>query len=504
MLSERQLEALLVVFAQRTQAVTNEYLKRMGEHLRDIGGLSATDVHRLIELKRMNANIEEIKHELAQIAAVMIEDVEAIFYAVAASDECFAREIFTTNHTPTVKYSPISAISSPVERVLKAQLRITQQEMANLSQTTIESALYRKAIDVAVQTVQTGLTGYTSAIRSVMKEAAAEGLKVKYPSGYSRRLDTAVRQNVLDGVRSLNQDIMDQVGKEYGADGVEITAHALCAEDHLPYQGRQYSHKEFDRIQNTLRRPFGMWNCKHTMFPILLGISQPAYTDEELAAFARNSREEITIDGVTMTRYEWTQKQRQLETAVRAQKNIANMAKASGDSAARREAQQNINRLTAEYGKISEAARLIEKKERMTVAGFRAVKTAGELKKPAKHGIIQVAGQPVNVRMKEQKQREHIWGTAEFNRRTEAAKAANKNLPSAFYQDVDIEVLVKKHIGAGVADVNKSGTISEYFDAGHNIGWVYGPASGAYMTTSRVCIRYSKNGWHAFPVLPKE
>ena len=161
------------------------------------------------------------------------------------------------------------------------------------------------------------------------------------------------------------------MGKEYGADGVEITAHALCAEDHLPYQGRQYSHKEFDRIQNTLRRPFGMWNCKHTMFPILLGISQPAHTEAELQAYARNSREEVTIDGVTMSRYEWTQKQRQIETA---QKNIATAAKASGDSIARREAQRNINRLTAEYGKISEAAGLIEKKERMTVAGFRRVK----------------------------------------------------------------------------------------------------------------------------------
>lgn len=388
MLSERQLEELLKVFQQRAQAVTNEYLKRMGEHLKAIGGLKPSDVHRLIELKRMNANIEEVKRELARIAAVMIEDVETVFRDVAASDERFAREIFATNHTPTVKYSPIAGISSPVERILKAQLRITQQEMANLSQTTIESALYRKAIDVAVQTVQTGLTDYTSAIRSAMKEAAAEGLRVKYPSGYARRLDTAVRQNVLDGLRSLNQDVMDQVGKEYGADGVEITAHALCAEDHLPYQGRQYSHKEFDRIQNTLRRPFGMWNCKHTMFPILLGVSQPAYTEAELQAYARNSREEVTIDGVTMSRYEWTQKQRQIETAVRAQKNIANAAKASGDSIARREAQRNINRLTAEYGKISEAAGLIEKKEHMTVAGFRKVKTAEELKKPEKRGII--------------------------------------------------------------------------------------------------------------------
>lgn len=277
-----------------------------------------------------------------------------------------------------------------------------------------------------------------------------------------------------------------------------------CFPNEVLRDNGQFSKKDFEHLQNTLDRPIGQWNCKHITFPILLGISQPAYTDEELAAFARNSREEITIDGVTMTRYEWTQKQRQIETAVRAQKNIAIMAKAAGDDLARREAQRNINALEGQYARITDAAGLTAKKERMRVAGFRAVKTVEALKNKPKNGIIQVAGQPVNVRMKAQKQREHIWGSAEFVRRTENAKAANKNLPSAFYQDLDVEELVKKHIGTGNADVNKSGTISEYFDAGKNIGWVYGPASGAYMTTSRVCIRYSKNGWHAFPVLPKE
>ena len=37
-----------------------------------------------------------------------------------------------------------------------------------------------------------------------------------------------------------------------GANGVEIDAHMLCAEDHLPYQGGQYSNEEFESIQNDL------------------------------------------------------------------------------------------------------------------------------------------------------------------------------------------------------------------------------------------------------------
>lgn len=193
---------------------------------------------------------------------------------------------------------------------------------------------------------------------------------------------------MLDGVRSLNQDVLNQLGKEFGADGIEISAHMLCATDHLPYQGLQFSNKEFERIQNLLDRPFGMWNCKHTMHPILLGISQPAYSREELEMYRQYSTEAVTIDDVTMSRYEWSQQQRRIETAVREQKHIANAAKAVGDPVLRREAQRNINRLSAQYAKIGEVTGLGRQKERMAVAGFRKVKTADELKKPAKDAKI--------------------------------------------------------------------------------------------------------------------
>lgn len=377
MLSERQLEALLKVFEARTQAVTEQYLTLMGEHLRDIGRLSDTDVHRLIQLKRMNANIEIIKREIARAASVMLKDVEEVFRGIAASDQRFAEAVFTENHAPPVKYKPgIGAISTDVERILKAQLKVTRQEMANLSRTTIDSTLYREAVDKAVQLVQTGMTDYTTAIRSAMKKAAAGGLRVVYPSGYARRLDTAVRQNILDGVRALNQDILEQMGKEFGADGVELSAHELCAEDHLPYQGKQFRRKDFDRLQNTLKRPFGIWNCKHTWFPIVMGVTEPTNPPDRLMAYELNSRAQITIDGVTMSRYEWTQEQRRIETNIRAQKDIAVAAKAYGDMPARREAQRNIDAWQELYTRISEAAGVRERPDKMTVAGFRKVKAA--------------------------------------------------------------------------------------------------------------------------------
>lgn len=371
MLSERQLEALLKLYQDRMQAVTDEYLRLMGEHLRDMGSLSPTDVHRLKELKRVGTNVRRMKREIARAANISVKDLEKTFRAVAESDEQFAAQWFTEAYDAPVKGA--AQASKPIERILKAQLRVTAQAFKNLSQTTILSESYRSAVDVAVQTVQAGAVDYRSAIRAAMKKAAVDGLRVKYPSGASRRLDTAVRQNVLDGVRALNNDILRQLGKEYGADGVEISAHYLCAEDHLPYQGRQFSQKEFDALQARLDRPFGMWNCKHTIFPVILGVSEPAHSDRELEEINRNSSRRIDIGGRSLSRYEWTQEQRKIETAVRAQKDIANLAKASGDDVARREAQSKINALMDRYDRITEAAGLETDYKRMYVAGFRSV-----------------------------------------------------------------------------------------------------------------------------------
>ena len=395
MLSERQLEEILQVFRHRAQAVTEEYLIRMGQHLRDIGTISGSDINRLVELKRMNYNMEQIKRQIAKAAEVPLSEVETIFRQVAESDLRFASKIFGTDHTPAIKDNPA------LERILKAQAKITKQTLTNLSQTTILSDGYKNAVDVAVQTAQAGVSDYNSAIRRAMKAAARDGLRVQYPnSGLTRRLDSAVRMNVLDGIRAINQDVMRQVGKEFGADGIELTAHNLCAEDHLPYQGLQMSNKEFDRLQNTiLDRPFGMWNCRHSWHPILLGISQPAYSPEELADFKRNSRERIEIDGVTKTRYEWTQEQRRIETAIRYQKDIAVAAKASGDMVARRECAYMIRELDKYYSKITDAAGLLEKREKMRVAGFSAVKPIDALKNPPKYDIIKADGSKTYMRI---------------------------------------------------------------------------------------------------------
>ena len=102
--------------------------------------------------------------------------------------------------------------------------------------------------------------------------------------------------------------------------------------------------------------------------------------------------------------------------------------------------------------------------------------------------------------MREQKQQEHIFGTVAYNKRLERTKESNKPPQSAFYENVDALTLVSAHMGKGIPKVSSDGAISEYFNAEEKIGMTYSVEIQDYEGTRRVCIRYSKSGWHAFPV----
>ena len=377
MLTDRQMDAALEIFQRRMQSVTDDYYRRMGEHIRQIGQLAPSDVHRLQQLRRMNANLRDVKKRLAQAAGINLRDLEAVLTEAAKVDDRVARKILGVSDASVQLRNNV-----PLQRALQAQLAETAGRLDNLSSSTVVQDSYRKAVDAAVTAVQSGAEDYECAIRRRLRKAGEMGLRVResgtsavaYQSGLTRRVDTAVRMNVLDAMRRMNQRVMEEVGRQFGADGVEIDAHMLCAEDHLPYQGGQYSNEEFQEIQDSLDRPFGEWNCRHTWAPIIMGVSPPAYDSGELEQMRRYSTEEVEIDGVSHTRYEWSQVMRRMETAIREKKDTATLAAAAGDDQLRRQCQGSIEAMVGAYERLSDRTGLGPDFRRTYVAGFRDVK----------------------------------------------------------------------------------------------------------------------------------
>ena len=133
-----------------------------------------------------------------------------------------------------------------------------------------------------------------------------------------------------EAIRIVNQAVADQIGNEIGADGYELSAHMTCAKDHLPVQGHRFTKAEFDKMQNglpfkdekgrnfaPLKRPIGLWNCRHTATPVLLGLSHSRYTDEQLKELENANNATINVGGKDYTAYELSQLMRQVETEIR-------------------------------------------------------------------------------------------------------------------------------------------------------------------------------------------
>ena len=357
-------------------------------------GMWPSDVHRLQQIRRMNRNLSTLRRRIATAANAGEKEIQKAFELIAGEDTRMATKILGMPDTLSV------SSNAYLKNILQAQALETMGRMENLANSTVSSDAYRRAVDTAVSAVQSGVEDYGSAIRRSIREAGQMGLRVRengttaveYASGHTRRLDSAVRMNILDGVRHLNQSIMDEVGRQLGADGIEIDAHMLCAEDHLPYQGRQFSNADFEQIQSSLPRPFGEWNCRHSWHPILLGISRPAFTDDDLRAMQDYSTEQIEIDGRTKTRYQWSQEMRRLESAVRQQKDTATMAKAAGDTQLERRCKGTILQLNEKYKSVADQAGLKPEFQRTFVQGYRDGKAEGGLTRALSAGNMDNAG----------------------------------------------------------------------------------------------------------------
>lgn len=361
-MDDTTLERLLGIFDRRSWEINRQYLIKAAKHLKDIGQLPPSDIHRMAEMRRMNTSLREISREMAALLQRDEADIDAVLAQVAKENDWAARTMlaYGGEKVPLLE-------NEALLRLLEATSRATHETFQNLSNTTIDDSVYRHSIDRAIHAVTTGVSDYGSEIRRCVRELSENGLRVRYPSGRTMRLDSAVRMNVLDGARHVNAESMRILGEGYGADGVEIDAHMLCAEDHLPYQGMQYTLEEFDDIQDGLMRPFGEWNCRHNIHYIVMGVSPRNYTDEELAEMKQFSTEQIEIDGVSKTRYEWSQTMRRLETKARYQNDETEALKAIGDKSGARMSDERSKMIVDAYDKVCKGAGLQPQYNRMYV-----------------------------------------------------------------------------------------------------------------------------------------
>lgn len=361
------------VVAMQYRKISNKYIAMIAKKLREIGELSASDIHKIRQMGMYapHSDVMKIEYEISELSGKTMQELLDVYEAMAEKSISASQDLAIIQGMRIEPYKYNSHLQNTVNAVSK----MTAKTFRNLSNTTairvrftdtegntIHKTMYnayRDAVDDAIRLVSMGYESYDSMIAKTIKEFNESGLRyVDYESGYSRRLDSAVRQNVLDGMRDVYQGIQDELSKQLGCNGIEISAHGLCAPDHLPYQGRQYTYKEFEEIQNSLPRPFGYWNCRHSWTGIIIGVSEPAYSEKELKQYEEYSNEQITYNRKTMTRYEATQEFNRLMLEKRKHADLAKLYKIEGNDEKRRNERMKEN---AYRNHANELKKVIEK-----------------------------------------------------------------------------------------------------------------------------------------------
>lgn len=107
----------------------------------------------------------------------------------------------------------------------------------------------------------------------------------------------------------------------------------------------------------------------------------------------------------------------------------------------------------------------------------------------------------INTNIKWQKQREHITGTKENERRIKNDIENQKTPCSMFYDTIGVKELLSQHVGTGVIKFTKGSVYpKEYIRLDVPIGIVYNVGKNMYQKTCKMVVVYSKKGIHAYPV----
>lgn len=404
MLSDEVIEKVTERLVNRIEQGNTYVLQQIGKSIKKVGTLTPSKAHQLEQVLKYGGDYDKITKKLAQITKLNVKDIKKIFTEVAKSDYQFAKQFYGYRGKKFIPYDENAVLKRQVEIISNVMIDdyisstkaigfSFRDNKGNIISRTLKQT-YQDAIDKAIISISHGKTTFDQEMYSLMKEIGSSGIKkIDYKNGRSMRFDSYFRMLTKDSLRQLHNEEQKMFGKEFDADGVEISVHLNPAPDHELVQGRQFSNEEFEKFQNDEdavsydgkefpatseetgydRRAISQYNCYHYTFAIILGVSKPEYSNKQLQKIIDDNNKGFDFDGKHYTMYEGTQLQRKLETEIRKQKDIQIMAKTGNNKDLIAESQSNITILTKKYKELCNASGLPTKMDRMRVTDYRRV-----------------------------------------------------------------------------------------------------------------------------------
>lgn len=400
MFTPTEIEALPSVMEQLYRSLQLNIMSDLTERLKANGEeiTSAADwqINRLYEL---GVSKDEIDSLIQNTLDVSDDEIDRIYDEVVKSGYARNEELYTSKGKEYIPY----AENKQLQQLVKAVKNQTKSEYRNITGSlgfavrnadntlsfTPLADFYQRTLDNGLMQIASGAVDYNTVLKRAVKAMTDSGLRtVDYASGWSNRVDVAARRALMTGlnqvVAKVNEDNAEQLGTEY----FEVSYHRGARPTHQVWQGRVYSKKELETVcgLGTVTGLCGA-NCYHSYSPFIKGVDKPTYGDEELDRMNEEENTPKEYNGKTYTAYEAQQRQRQLETAMRADRQkIELLTQGGADDDTITGAKVRYFQRQDEYVKFSKAMGLPEQWERITVDGKNALgsklpKKAGNVNK---------------------------------------------------------------------------------------------------------------------------
>ena len=395
MITEELEDILIERILQRQIKANEKILKAIGEVLGEIGDINPSEAYKIGQMLKYGESLDKIVKILADASQLTELEIYEMLEKEAKMNLGFSKKYFKAKKIDFIPYEKNIALQNKVQEIAISTIGTYR----NISRTTGIAYLdkygnrvvkpireaYNEIVDKAIYDVSMGKETFYEALKKQLHVIGQNGIQsIEYESGYHRRIDSALRMNLADGLNSLSMAQQEIVGEQFGADGVEITVHELPAEDHKNVQGHIFTKEEFARLQNEgmahdinnkfydlhtkydTFRAIGTCNCYHSVFSIVIGIDEPRYTQEELDKINERNEKGFDFEGKHFTLYEGSQLQRRMELELRKNYEEKLTYKSALDNI---KSEDNISRIQKE-DKLKKILLKLDKKEAILISKY--------------------------------------------------------------------------------------------------------------------------------------
>ena len=387
-------------FRDMESRVMADIVRKLRDNGAEITRAADWQIHRLFELGKTK---EEIKAEIQHALNLSDEEINRLYNEVIQAGYARNEELYNAVGKNFIPYEDNEELKQLVSAVKKQ----TKNECTNITNSLGFAVrkpdgklafkpiakYYQDTLDGGLMDIATGVFDYNTVLKRVVKEMTNSGLRsVDYASGWSNRVEVASRRAILTGFNQVVAQINESNAEELDTDYFEVSYHGGARPSHQEWQGKVYTKEQLESVCG-LGEVTGLCgaNCYHSYSPFIMGVSERLYTDEELDRMNRKENTPKEYMGKEYTRYEALQKQRRMETLMRAQRQEIKLLKEGGaDEEDITNATIRYRGTSAEYARFSKAMNLPQQRERVTIDGLRNVtKSSPETVENAKNsGII--------------------------------------------------------------------------------------------------------------------